>query len=374
MTVEPVSWLEATVVSGRTGSGADPLELDMSEQHTNSAWSSSHYSRRSVGGTFSTGFTGLPTATTGSAARGHLPTSSVHHVVDHVMRHGGRRLQKYELEASALRSTGGQAVVVMAVDAVLRKEVALKLFARQEHYERELAVYTGPLAAWANSKFLEDAVDNADNVRDALPDGTPLPSYLVMERGETMTVWLRRKRSPLLAHWLLGEVAEQLAAVHAAGYVHRDIKPANILWLPKLQEWRLIDWASAEPIGSTVAAGCTPPYAAPELVRAHSRSTSEQPPIMPSADIWALGVIAYEALTGEPFVPSGTSLEATIAQVLGDEPLQCERDSSMWKRIGRLAPLVQRMVSRDEAARPSASEVHETLQSLIVATRTLMPE
>jgi WD40 repeat protein len=129
-------------------------------------------------------------------------------------------------------------------------------------------------------------------------DGTPLPAAQAAQLVETL--------------------ARAIHAAHQKGIVHRDLKPANILFsaegAPKITDFGLakkLDDA-AGPTASGAIMG-TPSYMAPEQASGHSKQ------IGPAADVYALGAILYELLTGRPPFRAATPLD-TVLQVLSDEP------------------------------------------------------
>lgn len=135
--------------------------------------------------------------------------------------------------------------------------------------------------------------------------------YFVMELvdGQTVEGWLARSdRSTNLdeALAILNDVCEGVSAIHAAGTVHCDLKPSNVLLDNRLRV-RVADMGLAAPYmagGVTKVIAGTPEYMAPELT-----FDSEQP-ASPSSDVYALGCMAYELLTGSlPFdAPSSLAI------------------------------------------------------------------
>jgi len=128
------------------------------------------------------------------------------------------------------------------------------------------------------------------------------PSWLVMEliRGEPLSELIARE-APLPPErvWsIIGQAASALAAAHAAGVVHRDIKPANLLLCSdgtvKVTDFGIARAAGSSSVTSTGVMLGTPHYLSPEQVAGQTAT--------PASDFYALGVVAYECLTGNrPF-------------------------------------------------------------------------
>jgi serine/threonine protein kinase len=165
---------------------------------------------------------------------------------------------------------------------------------------------------------------------------------------------------------LLGQVAEALAAVHAAGVVHRDIKPENVLvqWRDGRPHALLTDFglagAAAGPTDLTRMSQLlgTPAYVAPELVLGRPASTG--------TDIYGLGVMAYELLAGErPFHADNTAA-LLHAHVETEPPRPARLAEPTWQ-------LVRAMLAKDPAARPSAAAVATRLAELRDAGRLPAP-
>jgi len=179
---------------------------------------------------------------------------------------------------------------------------------------------------------------------------------------------------PITAARLVEILARAIHAVHEAGFLHRDLKPANVLlataaddesgvWLatadgaptnahPKITDFGLAQRFGAESTESPMGLG-TPSYMAPEQALG-------APNITPAADVYSLGAILYEALTGRPPFRCATAVE-TMAQVIHEEPLPPSR------LIGSLAPDLEsiclRCLEKDPAHRyESAGALAEDLR------------
>ncbi|HZU81030.1 MAG TPA: serine/threonine-protein kinase, partial [Acidimicrobiales bacterium] len=170
--------------------------------------------------------------------------------------------------------------------------------------------------------------------------------------GPSLAVRLRQGPLPADRCAALGAaLADALAYVHRRGVVHRDVKPGNVLLGPgprvRLADFgiaQLLDASTLTVTGTTLG---TAAYMAPEQL-AHHR-------VGPAADVWSLGAILLECLTGRrPY--EGNAAEVVARRLAGTRP-SCEGLPAPW-RI-----LLSSMVDDNPVARPEAAEVAELLAS-----------
>jgi hypothetical protein len=221
---------------------------------------------------------------------------------------------------------GGMGEVYRAVDRSLGRHVAIKVlpsaFAedkeRMARFEREaklLAVLNHPNIASIHG------LEESDGRR-----------FLVLELAEGETLQARLNRGPLPVEEALEtcrELAEGLEAAHEKGIIHRDLKPGNIMILPE-GKVKILDFGLAKVYGGettgvdiekspTITAKMTEPgvilgtaaYMSPEQVR--GRAVDRR------SDIWALGCVLYECLTGSRAF-HGDTVSDTLAHILKGEP------------------------------------------------------
>ena len=212
-------------------------------------------------------------------------------------------------------ASGGMGDVWEATDEVLQRPVAVKVMRPQ-----------GPEDDAFLERFRDEARGSASlhhpNIASVFDygeeDGT---AYLVMELvpGRTLGEIIRDSDGGMPAEEvrsLLGQAALALSAAHEAGVVHRDVKPANIIVTPEGQA-KLTDFGIArvgDGSGHTLTGEVlgTPDYISPEQALGE--------PATASSDIYSLGVVAHEMITGRKPFDMGTPVATAIAQVNDPPP------------------------------------------------------
>jgi serine/threonine-protein kinase len=251
---------------------------------------------------------------------------------------------------------GGMGVVWAATHAVTRKPVALKFLKRSRNDDAR-AVQRFLREARAACAVRHPSVVEVHDVLQ-LEDGSPV---MVMDLlfGETLAQRLTRDRLmslPELAG-IMVHVCSAVGCAHALGIVHRDLKPENIFisQSPSGRAVKVLDFGIAKLTASegdaaqtgvitgTGAILGTPYYMAPELLFGEKD-------IDHRADIWALGIILYEALTGER--PTRGENVGQIYKVIMTDAIVPFRQRAAHLP-GPFVELVDRMLSRDRTRRPA---------------------
>lgn len=254
-------------------------------------------------------------------------------------------------------AVGGMGEVWRARDDVLGREVAVKVLKEE---------YTGDpgFVERFRAEARHSAALTHPNIAGTYDYGEEEHStYLVMELvpGEPMSDLLAREGplAPRRALDLLAQAARGLSAAHAVGVVHRDVKPGNLLVTPdgqvKVTDFGIARAVDAAPLTATGQVMGTAQYLAPEQASGG--------PSTPASDVYALGVVAYEALTGSrPF--DGGSQVAVALQHVNDPPPPLPDDVPAGVR-----ELVERSLAKDPADRPAdAGEFAEAAEALAAGT------
>jgi GAF domain-containing protein/tRNA A-37 threonylcarbamoyl transferase component Bud32 len=253
---------------------------------------------------------------------------------------------------------GARSIVYRADDVLLGREVAVKVFRAAATSMDELAAQEteAKLIASLNHHALTTLFDAGATTEDGVAK-----LFLVMELIPGSDLKVRLARGVLAAPqvgWLGMDLAEGLAFLHSTGYLHRDIKPANVLLASREEDGRLrgklTDFGIASLVGSKNPDGeyvtGTAAYLAPEQVE------GEDP--RPASDVYALGLVLLEALSGQVAYP-GAIEESAFARL--------DRDPLIPDGVEHaLATLLRDMTARDPAARPAARVVAARFQDLVV--------
>ena len=258
----------------------------------------------------------------------------------------------------AVIGRGGASTVHAATDLLLGREVAVKLFATRATTADELAVQQAEarLVARLNHHALVTLLDAGVDVSDpARPQ-----IYLVMERMPGTDLKRRLLEGPLTARqvaYLGFDLAEALQHVHEHGYLHRDIKPANVLLDGRGADTRLrgklTDFGIASIIGAEQGEFTTgtAAYLGPEQVEGRDA--------VPATDVYSLGLVLLEALTGRVEFPGGV-LESAEARL--------DRDPLIPASVPEpIAEVLAGMLARDPAARLTPGQVALGLQNALIA-------
>ncbi|EMY35130.1 serine/threonine protein kinase [Arthrobacter crystallopoietes BAB-32] len=271
---------------------------------------------------------------------------------------GGR----YRLQG--LIGRGGSAAVYRALDEVLDRQVAVKVFRPDVSDDDELRRQQAEihLLATFNHPGLI-AVFDAGREENSLGEAC---AFVVMELapGSDLRQRLRAGALPAAEVAVIGcQLAGALHYVHQRGVIHRDLKPANIMLgfnvetgeaRAKLTDFgiaRVIEGTRLTATGKTVG---TATYLSPEQAKGEALSTS--------SDIYSLGLVLLECLTGHVEFP-GSPVESAVAR-LQRAPVIPPWLSADW------ADLLSGMTAMDPAARPDAGAVEAALAEMQGATPT----
>ncbi|MGN9837620.1 serine/threonine-protein kinase [Nonomuraea sp. H19] len=240
-------------------------------------------------------------------------------------------------------ATGGMGEVWRARDELLGREVAVKILRSHIHADptfrerfRNEARITAALADPGVAQVFDYGEEND-------------LAYLVMElvHGEPLSAILSRNGplGPEVALDVVHQTARALHAAHSAGIIHRDIKPGNLLVTPegiiKVTDFGIARALEAAPVTQTGTVLGTAQYVSPEQAQGF--------PLTPATDLYSLGVVAYECLSGRtPF--QGDSQVAIALLHLNEQPPPLGVDVPAPVR-----EFVLTLLAKDPAQRPATA-------------------
>jgi serine/threonine-protein kinase len=227
----------------------------------------------------------------------------------------------------------------------------------------ELVALKRPLASFLDDQpFLDRFLREADigrtlnhpNIVRILERGNVLGvPYFTMELvpGETLYAFMRRQGAadPRFAARILVQIAEALDLAHGKGVVHRDLKPSNIMLLPDGSA-RVMDFGIAraqrfDTLTATSAFLGTPHYVAPEMI--------EGPGAEPRSDLYALGVVLFELVTGQRPFDADTPFGILKKHCLEEPQAPSRLQPGLPPAIDRI---VLALLRKDPADRPANAE------------------
>jgi hypothetical protein len=252
---------------------------------------------------------------------------------------------------------GGMSTVHRADDQLLGRTIAVKLLSAQgsdpadaQRAQNEVAV----LASLSHHALV--------TLYDADVAPTSGPGWLAMELVDGPSLSSRLAEGPLDATdaaQLLVDLAGALHVVQTAGIVHRDVKPSNVLlapspvpgrrWSPKLADFGIASLVDSTRVTATGAVLGTAAYLSPEQALGTR--------VGPASDVYSLGLVVLEALTGERAFP-GSMMESLTGRLHRD-PVVPDALGPEW------ASLLRAMTAREADARPTALEVHARAEALV---------
>lgn len=270
----------------------------------------------------------------------------------------GLQLGEYTIEKRL--GIGGMGVVYGGVQPVISKRVAIKVLLPDLANDPQQAQRLIAEAQAVNAIRHRGIIDIFGFGR--LPDGR---QYIVMEElvGQALDEYLAQEGplSPSVTLGLLDELLSALGAAHNRGVIHRDLKPNNLFLVSQSDGSRymkVLDFGlakRAEKAGgrvaqtSTVVITGTPEYMAPEQIRAEE--------VGPETDLYAVGCIAFEMLTGQLPFTGKTPMDLLTAHLSAPVP----RPSVLVPTLPEaLDVLVMSLMDRDRSTRPHSADVVRT--------------
>ncbi len=278
----------------------------------------------------------------------------------------GHTVLHYELGDKL--GAGGMGEVFRARDTRLRREVALKFIAPQyrEDADRRARLLKEAQAASAlRSPAIATTYDIGESGRDL---------FIVMELVEGEPLSERLQRGPLPVPRTLrmaGQVADALDEAHGLGIIHRDIKSANLILTPR-ERVKILDFGLVKTVDLDGAALDNQPTIAETQMGMVVGTVSYMSPeqalgqkVDHRTDLFSLGVVMYEALTGRlPFL--GDTLAAVVDQVVRREPPALARLN--YDVPVRLQDIVRKLLAK------SVSDRYQTARDLLIDVKTLQKD
>jgi serine/threonine-protein kinase len=265
----------------------------------------------------------------------------------------GVMVSEYRVEGQLGSGPNGR--VHSAVHAVVSRRAAIKVLHPEVASTREVVEKYFAEARAANQLGHPNVVDMF--AFGKLADGR---SYIIMEwlRGESLRERAKRTRMPIAEGLaIISSATLALAEAHEKGIVHRNLKPENIFLVEvkgERPQVKLLDFGTAELIGPRAEdrKGSALAYVSPEQARGETAD--------PRTDIYALGAIAFELITGKPVFEAKSTAEI-LKKHIDEKP---RKASSLNAEVpAQLDALVESMLAKTPGDRPALDKIRSELRA-----------
>lgn len=261
-------------------------------------------------------------------------------------------------------ATGGMGEVWRATDQVLGRTVAVKVL-KPEYLSDPTFLRRFRDEARHTAALSHPGIANTFDYGELTDDAGLARAFLVMEyvAGEPLSAILAGAGAlpPDRTLDIVGQAGLALQAAHDAGVIHRDVKPGNLLVRPdgvvKVTDFGIARAVDAAPVTQTGIVVGTAAYLAPEQAAGK--------PLTPACDIYSLGVVAYECLSGRRPFEDASAVSVALAHINETPP-------ALAKDVPPLvSDFVMRALEKDPTRRqPSAGDFGRTALALVTTLRT----
>lgn len=275
----------------------------------------------------------------------------------------GQKIGAYRIESEIGRGGMGAVYLATRADKEFEKRVAVKLIKRGLDTDEIIRRFRNErqILAGLEHPNITRLIDGG-----ATEDGLP---YLVMDyvEGEPLTKYCEKHELSIEECLnLFLKICSAVRYAHQNLIIHRDLKPSNVLvtndGTPKLLDFgiaKLIDEADEETQNHTVTRVMTPEYASPEQIQGKQITTA--------SDVYSLGVILYELLTGErPYKVKSKSAEEISKIITDSEPLKPSDAATRRQRDAAKEEKMSQNISASPRLRVTASELRGDLDNIVL--------